>query len=83
MPSSTAGSLSMHSAVVPASCPARRGCASRCGSSTAAALDRGTIDGKVRAAPDLRFQLDFAAEHAAMRSTIDRPRPRPRAMLAP
>ena len=84
MPSRTCGSLSMHSTVVPSSRPrstrgelARR-LALTAPRSTAAPRPRSASRGP---APSAGRSCDRA--RAPMRSTIERPRPRPRATLAP
>ena len=83
MPSSTEGSLSMHSAVVPTSWLGSTRISSRAGSSTATAFDNATLTEKREPLPTVESTSIVQPSTRATRSTIDSPRPSPRAMRAP
>ena len=68
MPSSTEGSLSMQSAVVPASWPGSTRVSSRAGSSTGAAFERGTVTAKCEPRADGRIDLDRRSRARAPRA---------------
>ena len=64
MPSRIVGSLSMHSTIMPASWPDRRGMSSRGGASLGSAGDSGTLTEKCEPRPSDRIDLDLVIEHA-------------------
>ena len=83
MPSSTLGSLSMHSTAVPSSWPRSTATGSRAGWIDGAAVEIGTSTEKREPRPGAERRSILWSSTRPMRSTIERPRPRPRATLAP
>ena len=83
MPSRIFGSLSMHSTVVPTSWLRSTLTARCCGWLAGAALESGTSTENREPRPGAERTSILWASTRAMRSTMDRPSPRPRATLAP